>query len=57
MIKRLYDKIKRTFYGVLPKRNWIIFESVPDLSDNTKAVFDEMLRRKLNKKYKLIIFF
>lgn len=35
-------------------KNVIIFESTPDLSDNTKAVFDEMLLRKLNKKYKLV---
>lgn len=54
MIKRIYDKIKRTYYGLLPKKNWIVFESVPDLSDNTKAVFDEMIKRKLNKKYTFI---
>lgn len=34
--------------------NAIVFESVPDVSDNTKAVFDEFIRRKLNRKYKLI---
>ena len=32
----------------------IVFESKPDLSDNTRAVFDEMLRRGLNRKYKLV---
>lgn len=34
----------------LPQR-YLIFESVPDLSDNTKAVFDEMVKRGINKKY------
>lgn len=38
----------------LPPRNIIMFESIPNLSDNTKAVFDEMIRRKLNDKYQLI---
>ncbi|MBQ7373245.1 MAG: CDP-glycerol glycerophosphotransferase family protein [Clostridia bacterium] len=32
----------------------IVFESCPDMGDNSKAVFDEMIRRKLNKKYKLV---
>lgn len=54
MIKRIYNKLNRIFYGLLPKKNWIVFESVPDLSDNTKAVFDEMIKRKLNKKYVFI---
>ena len=34
----------------------IVFESVPDLADNTKAVFDECVKRGLNKRYKLIWF-
>ena len=38
----------------LPIKKVIVFESVPDLSDNTKAVFDEMLKRGINKKYKLV---
>ena len=31
-----------------------MFESIPDLSDNTRAVFDEMLRMNINKEYKLV---
>ena len=31
-------------------RKCIVFESCPDMSDNSKAVFDEMLKRGLNKK-------
>lgn len=39
--------------SLLPKR-YILFESIPDLSDNTKAVFDEMVSRGLDRKYKFI---
>lgn len=38
----------------LPTKKLIIFESIPDLSDNTKAVFDEMIRRGLNEKYEML---
>lgn len=38
----------------LPTKKLIIFESTPDLSDNTKAVFDEMIKRGLNEKYKML---
>lgn len=31
----------------------IIFESYPDFTDNTKAVFDEMIARNYNRKYYL----
>ena len=38
--------------NLFPLRKTILMESIPDLSDNTKAVFDEMIKRELNKKYK-----
>ncbi len=34
----------------------IIFESFPDFTDNTKAVYDEMLRQGYGKKYRLVWF-
>lgn len=40
--------------SLLPIRNFIVFESKPDISDNTKYVFEEMVKRELYKKYKLI---
>ncbi len=46
-------KIIKWMLSLLPKR-YIVFESVPDLSDNTKAVFDEMIQRGLHKKYKFV---
>lgn len=48
-IRALYDNI----FKLVPLRNAIFFESIPDLSDNTKAVFDEMIRRGLNERCKL----
>lgn len=53
MLKKI---IKKIVYFFFPLKNVILFESAPDYSDNTRAVFDEMLRRGLNKKYKLIWF-
>ena len=38
---------------MLPGGDYIVFESKPDFSDNTKAVFDEMLRRGMQNKYRL----
>ncbi len=38
----------------LPLRNIILIESVPSFSDNPKAVFDEMIARGMNKKYKFV---
>lgn len=45
--------ILKPLVNLLPKR-YIVFESKPDYADNTLAVFKEMLRRGLNKKYKLV---
>lgn len=57
----LYEKLYALFWErkikIAPRmrlKNIIVFESVPDMADNTKAVFDEMLKRKLNRKYKLV---
>ena len=40
--------------ALFPLKKIILFESLPDFSDNTKAVFDEMLKRGLNKDYKFV---
>lgn len=42
------------FFSLFPLKNAILFESVPDFSDNSKAVFDEMIKRGINKKCKMI---
>ena len=56
-LKVTIKKIISRLIKILPASflmNYIVLESKPDLSDNTKAVFDEMIRRGLNQKYKLI---
>lgn len=52
-LNNLKQIIKHVVFKLSPKK-CIIFESCPDLSDNTKAVFDEMINRGLNKKYILV---
>ena len=47
--------VVRYFKGFfMPVKNIILFESQPDFSDNTVAVFNEMLKRGLNEKYEFI---
>lgn len=53
-LKRIVGRIYRKLFSILPTGKYIIFESVPDLGDSTKQVFDEMVRRGLNKKYKFV---
>ena len=53
-MSKIKDFVKKSICFFLPIRNIILFESAPDLSDNTKAVFDEMVKRGLNKRYKLV---
>lgn len=46
--------VTKTMVNLLPLKNTILLESIPNLSDNTKAVFDEMIRRKMNEKYEFV---
>lgn len=53
----LKDFLRKTIYSFLsymPGKKVILFESVPDYADNTKAVFDEMVRREIYKSYDLV---
>jgi len=52
-IKRAINQKLKTILQFILKKS-IIFESSPAMSDNTKAVFDELLRRNYQKKYNLI---
>lgn len=56
MVEVLKKLIKKCLVFILSRcnHNSIVFESIPDLSDNTKYVYDEMIRRGINKKYKMI---
>lgn len=53
MKEKLFDIRYNLNYSFL-MRNIVLLESNPDYTDNTKAVFDEMIKRKYNNKYKLI---
>ena len=53
-IKKSIEKIFTLISNLFPLRKYILLESVPDLSDNTKSVFDEMIKRKINDEYKLV---
>ena len=50
------DLIKGIIIYYFSKRNHdiIVFESYPDFSDNTKAVYDEMMRREYYKRYRMV---
>lgn len=37
-------------------RNTILMESNPDFSDNSRAVFEELIKKNINEKYKIIWF-
>lgn len=50
ILKKSGEKVIKLF----PLKNIIVFESRPDFSDNSRAVFDEMIKRRLNEKYQLV---
>lgn len=53
-LKQIIAKIADKVTDLLPVKKLILFESSPDYSDNTKAVFDEMLKRGVNDNFKLV---
>lgn len=52
-MNRLIKAILLFFIRRIPLRKAIVFESHPDLSDNTYALYQELLKRRYNKKYKM----
>ena len=56
---RLYSGLKKTtlvltrVFSLFPLK-YIVFESTPDYAENTRAVFDEMVKRGLNMRYKFV---
>ena len=66
MKEKIRALLKKIYHGsvfclrkvifILAPGNHIVFESIPDCSDNTKAVFDEMVNRGANRNYKLVWF-
>lgn len=52
-IQNFLKKLLFSFIRLFPLKNQIIFESNPVLTDNTYFVYREMLRKGLNKKYRM----
>ena len=50
---KIIYKIAPFLYDLAYKKS-IIFESAPDYADSTKAVYEEMVKRGLDKKYKFV---
>lgn len=53
-MKNAFISLLRSIVSLFPMRNIIIFESVPDMEGNSRAVFDEMMKLNLNKDYRLV---
>ncbi len=47
-------KLIKWVLNVLPAAKVIVLESYPDYADNTRSVFEEMIRRKINEEYTLV---
>ena len=54
MIRRSVKAIVSAILRFGKLKNIVLFESVPDFSDNTREVFDEMIRRGWNEKYRFV---
>lgn len=54
LMKKTFIKYIKLICSLFPIRKVILFESIPDMEGNSRAVFDEMVKLGLHKKYKLI---
>ena len=53
-LSELCFKILKFISSFLPLKNTVLFESNPDFADNALPVYQEMIKRGLNKKHKII---
>ena len=54
ILKNMLCKAVCEIIALCTRRKCIVFESTPDFADNTRPVFDEMLRMGLDQKYNLV---
>jgi len=57
LVERIYsilEKIISVICRILPLKNQIVFESVPDFSDNTYFLYKKMIEKGYNNKYHMI---
>ena len=50
----LIDNIISKIFLLFPVQKRIMFESLPDIGDSTKEVYEEMLRRGINEEYEFL---
>ncbi|MBP3328077.1 MAG: CDP-glycerol glycerophosphotransferase family protein [Clostridia bacterium] len=53
-LSELCFKVLKFISSFLPLKNTVLFESNPDFADNALPVYHELLKRQLNKKYKIV---
>ncbi|MEK5039895.1 CDP-glycerol glycerophosphotransferase family protein [Sporosarcina sp. FSL K6-3457] len=53
-MKEFFTKYIKVFCSFFPIRNVILFESVPDMDGNSRAVFDTMVKLNFHEKYRLV---
>ena len=53
-IKKILKKSIGLFMAIIPLKNKIVFESNPDMADNTYALYIKLIEKGYNKKYKCI---
>lgn len=54
IIKNLIYAVLSPFVSLMPKKKIILFESISDFCDSSKALYDEMLKDNVNREYKLV---
>ena len=54
LFNKIQDVYRKIFFKTVGLKDVILFESNPDFSDNTLFVFNEMVKRGINEKYKFI---
>lgn len=54
MIKKMLKKILKKIFAKLNIKNFIILESRPDFSDNTKRIYDYLIENNYNDKYIIV---
>lgn len=52
--KKTFVKLKTCLISKIPLKDYIFLEGKPDFQDNARFVFDEMIRRGMNKKYTML---
>ena len=55
-MSRVRDILKKLM-NIIPLKNKVVLESNPDLSDNTYSLFNKMIEKGYNNKYRIVSLF